>query len=70
MDERLIKIYACLMVWDMKSDFLGLISGCIANQLCDLEKVFNHIKPQLTNFQTWDNKSTYLFMWLGILNMI
>lgn len=70
MDDRLIKIYACLKVWDLKSDFLGLISGCIANQLCDLEKVFNHTKSQLTNFQNWDNKSTYLFRWVGILSTI
>ena len=46
-------------VWDLTSEFLGLSPAGIANQLCDLLKVSNHTKHQLSNFQNWDNKCAY-----------
>jgi len=45
------KICVWLKVWELTSEFLGLIPAGIANQLCDLLKVSNHTKHQLSNFQ-------------------
>ena len=53
------KICVWLKVWELMSEFLGLIPAGIANQLCDLLKVSNHTKHQLSNFQNWDNKCAY-----------
>lgn len=57
-------------MWDLKSNSLDLIPGSIANQVCDLEEVFNHTKPQRPNFQNCDSKGTYYFRWLGRLNKL